>query len=181
MLKNNIQKNHSGQQRGFTMIELIVVAFFIGLISTLLLAGYRGGQKKYTLSQAAQGLVSNLREAQNMAMSGVDIEAEQYYGYGVYAEEDDNFYIVYADENGNSTYQPSDTTIETIALSSKIKINSLLPLSNKVDIFFKPPDPTTYINGNDGAGISGTMTLELEGTSLTKTITVTTAGLIYSN
>ena len=163
------------------MIELLVVTAIMVLLFGLAIASHRAGQKKYILSQATQGLVSDLRKAQNMAMSGVDIEAEQYDGYGIYAGKDDIFYIIYADKNGNSSYQPSDTTIETIDLPDRIKISSVSPLANKVDIFFEPPDPTTYIDANDGAGVSGTITLELEGASLFKTITVTTAGLIYSN
>ena len=181
MLKNNIQKNRLGQQTGFMLIELLVVISIIGLLSTLVLANHRSGQKKYALSQATQQLVSNLREAQNMAMSGVDIETEQYYGYGFYLNKVDNFYIIYADKNDNTSYQPSDTIIETVNLPSQIKINSLSPLANKIDIFFKPPEPTTYINADSGTGVSGAITLELEGTSLTKTVAVTTAGLIYSN
>jgi len=181
MLKNNIQKNYLGQQAGFTLTELLVTMFIIALLSTMLLANYRGGQKRYALSQATQQLVSNSRKAQNMAMSGVDIETEQYYGYGIYAEKDDDFYIIYADENGNSSYQSSDATIETVNLPNQINIKTTSPLANKVDIFFEPPEPTTYINADDGAGISGTITLELEDTSLTKTVTITTAGLIYGN
>jgi len=179
MLKNNIQKNYLGQQAGFTITELLVVMFIISLLSSLVLANHRSGQKRYALSQATQQLVSDLRRVQNMAMSGVDMADRS--GYGVYVEKDDNFYIIYADENDNSTYQPSDATIETIDLSNQIKISSVSPLSSKIDIFFKPPEPTTYINANDGVGISGTITLKLEDTSLTKTITVTTVGLIYSN
>ncbi|MBL7155470.1 MAG: prepilin-type N-terminal cleavage/methylation domain-containing protein [Candidatus Portnoybacteria bacterium] len=194
MLKNNIQKNYLSQQAGFTphhffaksgagftLTELLVVMFIISLLSGLVLAGHRSGQKKYALSQATQQLVSDLRKAQNMAMSGVEMTGRS--GYGIYANKDDISYTIYADKNDNSSYQgePPDELIGTIDLPSQIKISFVSPLLSKVDIFFKPPEPTTYINANAGAGISGTITLELEGTSLTKMVTVTTAGLIYSN
>ena len=182
MLENtHFRKKYAYHQAGFTLIELLVVISIIGLLSSLVLANHHNSQKKYALSQATQQLISDLRKAQNMAMSGVDIEIGQYYGYGLYLNKVDSFYIIYADKNDNTSYQPSDTTIETVNLSSQIKINSLSPLANKIDVFFKPPEPTTYINANSGTGISGIITLELEGTSLTKTVTVTTAGLIYGN
>ncbi len=48
-----------------------------------------------------------------------------------------------------------------------------------MDIFFRPPDPTTYINRNDTPGKTGSLTLELEDDpSSTKRITITTAGRI---
>ena len=180
MLKNNIQKNHLGQQAGFTLTELLVVMFIISLLSGLVLAGHRSSQKRYALSQATQQLVSELRKAQNMAMSGVEMAGRS--GYGIYADKDDISYTIYADKNGNSSYQgePPDELIETINLPSQIKISSVSPLPNKVDIFFKPPEPITYINAPSGVN-SGTITLELEGTSSTKTVTITTAGLIYGN
>ncbi len=181
MLKNNIQKNRLSQQAGFTLMELLVVMFIISLLSGLVLANHHSGQKKYALFQAAQQLVSDLRKAQNMAISGIEMAGRS--GYGIYAEKDDIFYVIYADKNGDSSYQgePPDELIETINLPSQIKIKTTLPLTNQVDIFFKPPEPMTYINANPGAGISGVITLELESASLTKTVTVTTAGLIYGN
>ncbi len=184
MLKNNIQKNHLGQQAGFTLIELLVVISIMGLLSTLVLASHHNSQKKYALSQATQQLISDLRKAQNMAMSGVDIEG-QYYGYGVYVRRQDSdiSYIFYGDKtlpDGNNKYNSgTDDVLETVNLPNQIKIQSTNPAS-KIDVFFRPPDPVTYINAPSGVN-PGTITLELEGASLTKTVTVTTAGLIYGN
>jgi len=174
------KQEYISQQFGFTMMELLVVMFVISLLAALSLAGYHNGQKRYALSQDGQRLMASLRKAQNMSMSGIDISG-QYYGYGVYVEKNDTSYIIYADENNNSSFQPSDTVIETINLSDKIEIQNVSPLPNKVDIFFSPPNPITYINGNDAVGVLGTITLGIEDTSLTKIITVTTAGLIERN
>lgn len=191
MLENtHFRKNYFCRQAAFTLTELLVVMFIISLLSSIVLANYRGGQKKYALFQATQQLVSDLRKAQNMAMSGVDIgevvgEPGKYYcGYGIqinYSARPTSYYF-YIDKSpdcstSNNQYDSSDKLLETVNLPNQIEIQStsLLP----IDIFFKPPDPTTYIN--DGVAVSGTITLKLKDTSLTKTITVTTAGLIYSN
>jgi len=179
MSKNNIQKNYLGQQAGFTLLELVIVVFIIGTLSGLVLANHRSGQKKYALSQTTQQLVSDLRKVQNMAMSGVDIEG-QYYGYGIYIRRLDSvvYYRIYADKDGDSKYD-SDESLETVNLPEGIEIKSTSPAS-KVDVFFRSPEPITYINAPASVN-PGTITLELEGTSSTKTITITTAGLIYSN
>jgi len=172
---------------GFTLIEMLVVMVIIGVLSTFVLTNYRGNQKKYALEQAAQKLVSDIRRAQNMAISGVEItgvcdESNSCDGYGLYVNMSDNFYIVYADKNGNFTFQPGpDATIETINLPDEIEIQDVLPLPPKAHIFFKPPEPITFINGKDDVGESGAIILGVVDTSLTKTVTVTTAGLVYGN
>jgi len=165
------------KESGFSMTELLVVMFILSLLSTTVLIDYRSNQKKHSLSQSAQKLASDLRKAQNMAMSGVDI-AGNYYGYGVYLEDDATSYLIYGDKNGNSDYQPSDETIEAIDLLDRIGVKEIEPSASDVDVFFKSPNPTTYIDGDSSAGKGATITLEVIGTSLTKSIVVTTAGVI---
>ena len=171
-------KKRFWRQLGFSVTELLVVMFIISLISAVALANYRSGQRKYALTQAVQKLVSDIRKAQNMALSGFNIEGA-YYGYGVYLEEDDAYYIIYGDVNGNTTYQPADDVIETISLfPNNIEVQSVTPTPGKISVFFESPQPTTYINGNDTPGLSGTIILKIVNSSLSKTVRVTTAGLI---
>jgi len=172
-MKENIIKKYFLKQKGFTITELLIVMFIISLLSVSVLISYRNSQKNYALDQASQQLVSNLRKVQNMAMNKVNIDG--YNSYGIYTLVNNNSYIIYADNDGNSTYQPSDRIIETINLPNNIKIN------NTFNVFFKSPDPKTYLNGNAFAGLSGTITLGIDGSSNTKTITITTAGLIQGN
>ncbi len=187
ILKNDIQKNRLNHHSGFTLVELLVVMFIVGLLASLVLANYRSGQKKYALEQATQKLVSDIRKAQNMAISGVEIPgqcsvADPCSGYGVsIRKSSNNFYRIFGDKVDNSRYQPADALIEIINLPPDIEIKATSPIPSKTDIIFEPPAPTTFINGNTGVGILGTITLEIVDTSLTKTVTVTTAGLIYSN
>ena len=179
-MKNNFLslKKKIQWQFGFTMIELLVVMFVIGLISTLVVVNYRSGQKTYILARTVQQLVSDVRKAQNMALSGYNPEEQNYNGYGVHIDEDDSYYIIYGDIDNNTTYQPSDILIETIYLPDNIGIQSVSPASGELHIFFEPPQPITYLNGNDGIGLFETVILELENSSLSKTVRITTAGSI---
>lgn len=171
--------NIVSQQRGFTLVEIIIVMSIISLMSVAILANYRNAEKRYLVDQTAQKLASNIRKAQNMAMSGVDMSAGRY-GYGIYIRQADNFYIIYADVNHNSSHQPVDLTIETIYFPEGIEIDSITPISSRIDIFFEPPDPITNINYPVPSG-TGMITLKYKDTSFTKTITATIAGLVQVN
>lgn len=177
------KKRYLTNQSGFTLAELLIVIFIMGLLTSLTLVSYRSSEKRYALNQATQQLVSNLRKAQSMAMSGVGIRG-QYCGYGIKVDfgSSPSSYIFYADKSGdcqisNNKYDASDDIIETINLPNQIIIQA----SSLADLFFKSPDPTTYIDQVSISGVSRTITLEVEGGSLNKIITITTAGLIQSN
>jgi len=174
MLKN--------KQKGFTLIELIVVMAIIVILTTLVLANYRDGQKRYALSQSAQQLASDLRRIQNMAMNGVGISAASgRRGYGIYINLANNdSYIIYADQNGNNTWQPSDELIEAINLANNVKITGVSTPNEKADIYFESPDPTTYIS-NLGGSNNIIITLGMDSLANTETVTVTLAGVIQVN
>lgn len=191
MLENKSSRLRSFSQRkrenfGFSLVEMLVVFFIVAILASLVLAAYRTGQKRYALSQAAQQLVSDLRRAQNMAMGGIEIGA-QYCGYGIEISPAarPTSYRFYADKKSNcqttnNKYDASDDLLETVYLPQGIRIQKVSP--PPLDIFFKPPEPTTYRNGNSSPGLTGTITLEIIGDSTAiKIITVTTAGLIQIN
>lgn len=166
-------------QKGFTILELMIVTAIIGLLAAGVLLGFRSSTNNYTLGQAAQQLVSDLRRVQNMALNGVAVFG--YNDFGIYIQDNATSYIIYADVNGNRTYQPSDLEIETVSFPQGGLIDSTTPISSRIDVFFESPDPTTYINNNSSIGVSGTVTVGAKGYSETKTITITTAGLIEIN
>ena len=171
------------KEGGFTIFELLIVIFIIGLLSSSVLLSYRKSRRFYALNQSVHQLVSDLRKAQNMALSGIDInETTQYCGYGIvinYGARPTSYYL-YADESSNcdssnNKYTPSDTLIKEVVLSNQTTLDEVTP---NLDIYFKGPDPTTYINQDASVGVSGTIILKVLGSATNKTITVTTAGLI---
>lgn len=56
--------------KGFTLIELIVVVVIIITLTGFGIAGYNNFNQRQTLKQAAEEVKSNLRDAQNRALSG---------------------------------------------------------------------------------------------------------------
>jgi len=172
----------NGGKAGFTLLEVLVVIFIMGLLGSLALANFRQGEQAYNLSVAARKVVSDLRRVQNLAMSGIgeSITDDSKKGYGIHFGKNDDEYFIFVDRNGNMKFQPSDEKEvaeelqETIVLPRNIKISS----SKNLDVFFLSPMSITYLDGKSNAGDSATVTLEVEGTDLTKTILITSAGLI---
>jgi prepilin-type N-terminal cleavage/methylation domain-containing protein len=179
---------------GFTLIEMLVVLAIVSIISSLFIASYRTAQKQYTLDAAAQNLVSDLREAQNMAMSGVKATPEsggapqQYRAYGIGLKKDDAQYVIFADSKNDDcldtmTGDPSDrdAVIKTVKLPPKVTIVDISPFISPppiLSICYLSPDPTTYFVGTRTSP-QATIKLQYESdTSLTKTITVNLAGAV---
>lgn len=191
-----IQKNKKNRMKGFTVLELLVVIFIIGLLSALVLANYRDSQKKYNLSQSAQVLASDIRKAQNMAIGGMEDLSltDPHCAYCLhFSTSDTGSYKLFADNDNSSLpsglkcnykYVPSpphnDEVIETIDLPSQIKIQSLDKdgsSQSELDLCFAPPKPETYIN-DDISNSEATIILHIDGSSDAKTIKLNTAGLI---
>jgi len=168
------------RENGFTLLELLVVLFIISLLSVLILVSYQNNKRKYILIQANQKLISDIRKIQNMAISGTEIEGYcsstfDCFGYGIYFNSDSS-YIFFADDDNNQTYN-SGEGFETVDLPFPIIIVSPAQTS----IVFKPPEPITYIDQDSGVNVSIDIILRIPGSASSKTINVSTAGLIKNN
>jgi len=134
-------------RRGFTLIEMLAIIAIISIISGSLIVNWRKNEKKYEVQYTAQGIVQNLRRAQDMALSGKKYPGEDVPpAYGIYFElSTKNSYLIFGDKTGNNTYQKgSDTLVETISLDSNIEIYSL-SASKDLNIVFSitPSAPAT--------------------------------------
>lgn len=134
------------KNRGFTLVEMLVVIFIIGFVSSILVFNWRKNEKEYQLQKAAQMIVQNIRKAQGLALSGKDYWSPKppppYPSYGVsFDKQNKTSYVVFGDINGNQTYQspPSDILVDTIYLESGIEIYSLSGGAN-LNVTFSIPD-----------------------------------------
>ncbi|MBI4653180.1 prepilin-type N-terminal cleavage/methylation domain-containing protein [Candidatus Kuenenbacteria bacterium] len=169
---------------GFSIIELMVVISIIGIMSSLMFANYRQGERDTALEYAAQQIAQDIRQAQNLSLAG----PINTYGYGIYFDKNkESEYFIYGDEgvqNANHQYEGDEGNDKKvipylIVLPTNIEINNITvsPVGDVADIFFAPPDPITYINGVSGVG---TAEIEICFTTISKckTIVVTTAGRV---
>jgi prepilin-type N-terminal cleavage/methylation domain-containing protein len=141
-LKNN---------KGITLVEIIVVIFIIALFSSIIIADFPTIQKHFALSRASYQLAQDLRKIQDLGLSGVqitDMEVNpvlvQGYGIFLYPEQSDKQYVIYADIDDGL---PSDSQKYSNDLSYPLCSQKISPKTdcvlNVVDV--SQDDPDLYI------------------------------------
>ncbi len=118
----NIQKKplFSLVQRGYTLVELIVVIAILALIMTLSIWAFQSNRDETRLDVAAEIVMSTIREAQNMSMSGVtqiDSDTGVVYvpeqGYGI---------IVYDIHRCSLQYLPHQWVVAVFKCSDEVVV-----------------------------------------------------------
>jgi len=138
-LLSSIQKSVS--RNGFTLIELLVSITIFGLISTMVVVNFRGGQKQDFLNLSADEIVSNIKKAQTAAVTGELINGEvPAGGFGLHFEKDADSYVYFADD-GTHIYN-GDLILQEYSLQESVYIDT------SIDIVFDPPRPTVYFNND---------------------------------
>lgn len=177
------------KEKGFMLAEMLVVLFVILILTGLIVANYRAGQRQLALERAANKLAQDIRRVQEMAMSAQEVNGEiPLRGYGIYLKDVPppqihNSYILFANKaDATPDYfyykEAADTVIEDISFEGEeIKIKDLnLPYLN---IVFIPPDPIVFVGKDGETRDEAIITISLiKDTTKTKTITVNKAGLV---
>ncbi len=136
------------QDRGFTLIEILVVMAITVLVTGFLVANF--SRSRTDLNQVALTVTNAVREAQSNALTGSLVRGTYRCGYGIHFQSDG--YLIFAGPDAhlvdcttqNRTYDAGvDTTISTGLLPNQ----SLEIVQPAPDVYFEPPNPTTYIGG----------------------------------
>ncbi|MBU2539797.1 type II secretion system GspH family protein [Patescibacteria group bacterium] len=111
------------QKNGFSLVELLVVISIIGVILTIGFLNFPAMRRQIALERAAHQLVQEIRRAQGMAMSAIELKEEDCpssplqfaKGYGIYINLDpsvgsDKNYGLYADTTAGTDCQFPDTS-----------------------------------------------------------------------
>ena len=149
-LKNNL---------GFTMIELMVSASIIAMMSVLVVANFRGSTQKTSLNNETERLSTILREANINSLVGLTVNGTRPEGgFGLHVE-DCSFncqYIIFADQDEDYIYDSNNdgspvSTIgmldDNVYIKTLILEDSILVPGTPVDIVFVPPQGDIMING----------------------------------
>ncbi|MDP3991099.1 MAG: type II secretion system protein [Candidatus Nealsonbacteria bacterium] len=181
------------QNKGFTLIELMVVTGIIVLLTALVLPNYRIGDRQLTLERAAHKLSQDLRRTQEMAMSsyfslektGGEVP-EGGYGMRFLRETEPKQYRLFGDGNADGLGPSSnDYDIETIDIEEGVIIKTLTTDTrgsvNNMWVTFIPPDPEIRFSpgGIAEAGWIKIILASENDLSKTKSVYVNKAGLIY--
>ncbi|MEK7580096.1 MAG: prepilin-type N-terminal cleavage/methylation domain-containing protein [Patescibacteria group bacterium] len=156
------------QDRGFTLVELIVVVFIVAILSTLTFANFRTGERANALIAQTEKIAGLYRQAQAKALSGELIGAIRPDAYGVYigasqiklfAENHSSDPHFYCYDSG------SDTLVQSIDIPSYLTITPAD--STDLSIVYTPSQGYVYRS----------LTSNVTGTALTTSQDVS----IYNN
>lgn len=107
-------------QQGFTLIELMIVVFIIGLLSSIVTINFRSQRSSQEVQIAGQDFISNIREIQNNILTGKRVSG---------SEAADAYEITFntATQSYSVDYYlgTNKTAYKTVALSQNIEIGQL--------------------------------------------------------
>ena len=143
--------------KGFTVLELLVATGIVVMLSVLFLANFRGFENKEALETEVDKMVSVLRQAQIYALTGQTI-SDQRYNYGVHLSECASggcSYVFFADPDhgGNKLYDLGEEYGQgSFQVSKGVYIGDGDLISggsavNSLDIVFEAPLGDIYFNG----------------------------------
>lgn len=169
--------------RGFTLVEVLVVAAITVFITGFLVTNF--SRTRVDLNQTSILVLDAIREAQGLALSGTLTRGAYRCGYGVHFEE--RIVRVYAGPDAatvdcaseNRSYEAGiDTSVREVVFSN----NALQIRQPTQDVFFEPPNPTTYIGNSNAIGLTEILWLQRSGAACPSAdcrgIEITTAGRI---
>lgn len=174
------------KKNGFTLMELLIVMIIIVILTAIVFANYKSGQRQLALQRAANKLGQDIRRIQSMAglaEEGCEVAgffpADYEYGYGIHFESIiTDQYVLFADCNGNKTYDSSDDKdVEIIKFEKEVQGSG-----NETTIIFVPPDPIVF--GSAGSELTGSEDITIylkKDSSKQKTITVHGSGLVETD
>ncbi|HEY4514113.1 MAG TPA: prepilin-type N-terminal cleavage/methylation domain-containing protein [Candidatus Paceibacterota bacterium] len=163
--------DRSKSDKGFTLMELLVVMGIIVIISSLILASNTRFGGAVILQNLAYDIALSIRQAQVYGISVRGTGASNFNaGYGMYFDTTTNpkNYVLFADTNGNGLYTISavDSSeriastdigrnyyIDAVCAPATIDGNTKLCTSpvERLDIVFRRPEPDAYISADSNS------------------------------
>jgi len=166
--------------RGFSLIELVISVAIVSVIMALVMFNFKGFEKSTVLANEAEKLSSVIRQAQIWALTGqLQDGVRPPGGYGV------SFtscltppceYILFSDNNNNHLYDgaseqaPSGVNQLHEHVTISLEIDSFS--ESYIDLDFTPPTSTIFFNNDNNTYDVATIHLTHQISGLSKDVTI---------
>lgn len=154
------------KNKGFVLVELVLVMGIILLLSGFVIFSLVGEQRNVSVSSLTDAVVSDIKSQQTKAMEGIGGQSGQ--AYGIYLEP--TRYILFK----GVTYSSSDASNFIVTLDPGIVIANITFPSNSIIFASKSGEINQYSSGNSS------FTLEDTNGIKSKTVTLNRYGVIIS-
>ena len=142
--------------RGFTLIEVLIVASITGLIASFLVLSF--SRTRGDMDRVASSIVAEIRNAQARAVTSTPHGGLVRCGYGI-KYQDTTHYVLFAGPGSASTncstanrlFGSDDTVLSTVSLPDPNVVFAYTALFK--EIFFEPPDPKTFLGGDGSPSV----------------------------
>lgn len=159
MVFKSIVKKHIKAGRGFTLPEMLVVIFIIGLMSTILVVNWRNNEKKLLIQRKAEEVVQNIYRSRDLALTGkaycvVGLETKPCPAYGTNISLGSQNYLIFGDTDSNNSYSVTDQAIENLSIGEDVEVYSLVTIGagravpSVLNLVFSVPDGFITINND---------------------------------
>ncbi len=176
-------------ERGFTMVEVVVMLAMITTISAVVLISFTGLREGGAVNRASRELALGIRQAQNMSLAVTLIETSEGPkippAVGIKLERTNPFiYFLFADLLPDNKYTSQDAKIgQDENFPQGVRINYLRDASGAsyslVYIIFAAPEASVTIADANGASLGDKIEIELSSPSgQKKIITARTSGQV---
>jgi len=151
-------------EKGFSLIELLVIIFIIAVIVGIIIVNFRAGDKRKTLRMGVEEVAAFIKDTQAKSLLG-QTENEEFPegGYGVYLAVGNSYCILFQDLNSDQEYNgPTGPPfegkgaiseyVEHLKLRKDLLLQRILKdgkILKELKIVFVPPRPIMYFDGDN--------------------------------
>lgn len=195
--KQRTTNNILRAERGFTLVELIVVTAIILIVSGVVIFSARDSERSLRLQRSAQITTQTVNEAINNVLGSKEHDGSvSQGGYGVRLQEGESAAVLFADCDADNAFDsggsaascfaaststdPYPEEVRQRSLEENVTISAISPCSGSpcaLDIVFIPPDPRTIFTPNLPAGTNEASITLINAEGNTTTVFVNKAGV----
>lgn len=130
-------------QYGFTLVELLIVMSFFGILAGLATISLMNVKQSTSIDASLNILIAELREQQIKAMVGDTEGRSTLDTYGIHLGDNVTSYVVF-----HGTYSPSESSNRTVSLTDAMEVSTTFP--NDEIIFEKGSGNIAgFVNGSN--------------------------------